>query len=71
MKLSLFLELKEVKGYSKDELIIVGQYISNDIYNVDYFFALPHKYKKDYIWLQLNECNPYRPSFDHFLPGDV
>ena len=70
-RLSLFSELKEVKGYSRDKLIMVGQYISKDSYKVDYFFALPKEYKRDYIRLKLNECNPYRPSFDHFPPGDL
>ena len=64
MRFSLFSKLKEVEGYSRDEFIIVGQYISKDSYKVDHFFALPNEYKKDYIRLQLNECNPYRPSFD-------
>ena len=71
MRLSLFSKLKEVEGYSKDELIMVGQYISKDSYNVDYLFALPQEYMRDYIRLQLNECNPYRPSFDHFSPRDI
>ena len=57
-RLSLFSERKEVERYSKDELIMVGQYISKDSYKVDYFFALPKEYRKDYIRLQLNECNP-------------
>ena len=67
----MFLKLKEIEGYFKDEFIMVGQYISKDSYMVDYFFALPQEYMKDYIRLQLNECHPYLPSFDHFSPGDV
>ena len=41
MRLSLFSKLKEVEGYSKDEIIMVGQYISKDSYKVDYFFTFP------------------------------
>ena len=67
----LFSELKEVKGYSRDELIMVGQYIRKDSYKVDYFFVLLKKYKRDYIRLQLNECNPYWSLFEQFLLGDV
>ena len=67
----MFSELKEVEGYFRDELIMVEQYISKDNYKVDYFFALPQEYRRDYIQLQLNECNLYRPSFDHFPFKDV
>ena len=45
MRLFLFSKLKEVKGYSRDKLIMVGQYISKDSYKVDYFFALPKEYR--------------------------
>ena len=48
-RLALFLELKEVEGYSNDELILVGKYISKDSYKVNYFFDLPKKYRRDYI----------------------
>ena len=63
-RIFLFSELKEVEGYSDDKLIMVGEYISKDSYKMDYFFALRKKYRRDYIRLQLNGCNSYRPSFD-------
>ena len=66
MRLSLFSDLKEVKGYSWDEHIMVGKYISKDSYKVDYFFTLPKKYRRDYIWLQLIETIPIDPHLISF-----
>ncbi|XVF43696.1 hypothetical protein PTKIN_Ptkin02bG0061400 [Pterospermum kingtungense] len=64
--------LEELEQYfSIDELVKVGAYISRNIYKVDYFFALgDEQRRREYMRQQLDECNPYRPSFDDFPSGD-
>ncbi|XVF86513.1 hypothetical protein PTKIN_Ptkin18bG0046900 [Pterospermum kingtungense] len=70
-RLSLPQVLEELEGFSVDEIIKVGTYMSKDPTKVDYFFALNSSCRSAYVKILLEECCPsYCPSFDHFRSGD-
>ncbi|XVF83852.1 hypothetical protein PTKIN_Ptkin16aG0526600 [Pterospermum kingtungense] len=63
--------LEELEGFSVDEIIKVGAYMSKDPTKVDYFFALNPSRRSAYVKILLEECNPsYRPSFAHVGSGN-
>ncbi|XVF65852.1 hypothetical protein PTKIN_Ptkin09bG0284300 [Pterospermum kingtungense] len=65
---ALFDELKKLEGFSREELLIVGEFMVRNAYKIDYFFSLPTDFKHEYIGMVLAECNVYHPTFQGFLP---
>ncbi|XVF74950.1 hypothetical protein PTKIN_Ptkin13bG0150700 [Pterospermum kingtungense] len=69
-RVKIFSEIMHLEGFTKDELLTVEEYISKEKHKVDFFIALPAEFRRDFIVKQLNECCPYRPSFDFNLQHD-
>ncbi|XVF72674.1 hypothetical protein PTKIN_Ptkin12aG0139000 [Pterospermum kingtungense] len=69
-KMALFDEWKTVQGFSREELISVGQELMKDTYKMDAFFFMPTDFRSEYLKMLLNEINHYRPSFQHFDNAD-
>ena len=63
-KMKIFDEIMELSGFSKQEIIDVGEYILKDTNKVDTFFALPKAFRRTYVDKQLFEATPYRQTFD-------
>ncbi|KAK8481540.1 hypothetical protein V6N11_029185 [Hibiscus sabdariffa] len=51
-----------VEEMDKDDMLVVGEYISKEAHKVDFFFSLPKDFKKDYVLKQLLERNLYQAS---------
>ncbi|XP_044473190.1 uncharacterized protein At2g29880-like [Mangifera indica] len=63
-RMNLFNALLELDGFSRQELLNVGEHIIKKEHKIDFFFELPMDFRKDYVIKQLAECNVYCPSFD-------
>ncbi|KAK8555173.1 hypothetical protein V6N12_009327 [Hibiscus sabdariffa] len=48
-RMSIFTEIMEIEGLSKDKMLVAEEYICKDARTVDFYFSLPKKFKNDYV----------------------